>query len=57
MCVFVYIYIYMYIYIIHSQKIYFLSKIGDGSVTKSCPTLVTPWTVDRHGIFQARILE
>ena len=36
---------------------------GGGLVTKSCPTLVTPWTVcsllgsSVHGILQARILE
>ena len=28
-----------------------------GLVTKSCPTLVTPWAVAVHGIPQARILE
>ena len=57
MCVCVYVCVFVCIYIIRSQKIYFLSKIGDGSVTKSCPTLVTPWTVACHGIFQARILD
>ena len=35
--------------------------IGGGLVTKSCPTLVTPWTIAHqaplHGIFQARVLE
>ena len=36
---------------------------ADGLVSKSCPTLATPWTVCRppgssfHGIFQARILD
>ena len=35
---------------------------GSGLVAKSCPTLVTPWTVARQaplsmGFFQARILE
>ena len=37
--------------------------VGGGLVTKSCPTLVTPWTVcslpgfSVHGISQAKILE
>ena len=35
--------------------------LGGGLITKSCPTLETPWTAARqaplHGILQARILE
>ena len=50
------------LYIILS-KAFLLSAFGGGGlVAKSCPTLVTPWTVAHqaplvHGISQARVLE
>ena len=30
--------------------IYFIGYVGGGLVTKSCPTLVIPWTVAHQGM-------
>ena len=44
-----------------SPTLYYLYAEGGALVTKSCPTLVTPWTIalpgsSVHGISQARLL-